>query len=225
MDSGRLRRRDPPRLHRGEPGPLRPGGFLVQGAPSFPTCREKARAPREGPPKKGREAAQDPEGCKKVKLRLLAVGRLRNPAYLELVQSYAERLKSFVHLRVEEVKDFPVRKGMSVKVAIDVEGQALTERLLDGSVYFALDERGKQKSSEDFAELFRRLENQSPKEVTFVIGGGYGVSDLFFLSAKERLSLSKLTFPHELAGLVFLEQVYRAYTILRGIPYHHGDVN
>src|SRR5262245_46410717 len=105
---------------------------------------------------------------------------------------------------------------MSVKVAVDVEGQALAEKLPDGSLYFALDERGKQKTTEDWADLFQRFENQAVKEVTFVIGGAYGLSDSILRSAKDRLALSKLTFPHELARLVFFEQVYRAYTILRG---------
>jgi 23S rRNA (pseudouridine1915-N3)-methyltransferase len=159
-----------------------------------------------------------------VKLRLLAVGRIKSPAFLELIQTYAERLRPFVPLRTEEVRDFPVRKGMSVKVAVDVEGQALSERISEESPYIVLDERGKQKTTEEWADLFRRFENQGAKEMTFVIGGAYGLSESLLRGAKERLALSKLTFPHELARLVFLEQVYRVYTVLRGIPYHHGDV-
>jgi 23S rRNA (pseudouridine1915-N3)-methyltransferase len=126
-----------------------------------------------------------------------------------------------VSFQVEEVRDVPVRKGMSIPVAVDREGEGLLEKLPEGCYYVALDEKGKQKTTEEWFELFRRWENEGRKEITFVMGGAYGLSEEILRGARARLALSKLTFPHELARLIFYEQVYRVYTLLRGIPYHH----
>jgi 23S rRNA (pseudouridine1915-N3)-methyltransferase len=120
------------------------------------------------------------------------------------------------------VKDFPVRKGMNPKVAIDCEGEFLAERLPENSFYLVLDERGKQKTTEDWARLFQKWENEGRKEIAFIIGGAYGVCESLLRGSRETLALSKLTFTHEMARLIFTEQVYRVYTLLRGIPYHHG---
>ncbi|MFO1518057.1 MAG: 23S rRNA (pseudouridine(1915)-N(3))-methyltransferase RlmH [bacterium] len=153
---------------------------------------------------------------------MLAVGRLKDPAVRDLIQTYQDRLRPFVQLRVEEVRDFPVRKGMNPKVAVDCEGEFLQERLPEDSYYVVLDEKGKQKTTEDWADLFRRWENEGKKEVTFLIGGAYGVSESLLRGAREKLALSKLTFTHDMARFIFMEQVYRVYTVLRGVPYHHG---
>ena len=120
------------------------------------------------------------------------------------------------------MKDFPVRKGMNPKVAIDCEGEFLAERLPENSFYLVLDERGKQKTTEDWARLFQKWENEGRKEIAFIIGGAYGVCESLLRGSRETLALSKLTFTHEMARLIFTEQVYRVYTLLRGIPYHHG---
>ena len=157
-----------------------------------------------------------------MKLKFLVVGRLKDPAVRELCESYQNRLRPFVHLRVEEVRDFPLRKGMNPKIATDSEGESLTEKLPEGSYYVVLDERGKQKTTEEWASLFQKWENESKKEIIFVIGGAYGVSESLLRGAREKLALSKLTFTHEMARLIFTEQVYRVFTLLRGIPYHHG---
>ena len=157
-----------------------------------------------------------------MKIRILAVGRLKNPTYFEAIQDYLGRLKSFVHVRIEEVRDFPLRKGMSAKIVNDQEGEFLKERLKDDSFYAVMDVKGKQKSSEEFSELIAKWEGMGVKEVTFIMGGAYGVSDEILRNARERLSLSKMTFTHEMARLFLAEQIYRAYTLLRGVPYHHG---
>lgn len=157
-----------------------------------------------------------------MRLKLLTVGKIKCPAVRELCASYQGRLKSLVHLRIEELRDFPVRKGMNPKIAIDGEGQLIEEGLPEGSYYVVLDRQGRQKTTEEWASLFQKWENEGRKEISFVIGGAYGLSDSLLRGARERLSLSKLTFTHEMARLIFLEQVYRVYTLLRGIPYHHG---
>lgn len=157
-----------------------------------------------------------------MKIRILAVGRLKSPFYFEAIQDYLNRLKKMLHIRMEDVRDFPLRKGMSAKIVQDQEAHFLKERMGEEAFYAVLDVKGKQKSTEDFSELIAKWENMAVKEVTFIIGGAYGVSEEILRNTRERLSLSKMTLPHDLARLVFVEQLYRAYTILKGIPYHHG---
>ncbi len=157
-----------------------------------------------------------------MKIRILSVGKLKNPLYFEAILDYLNRLKPMVYVRTEEVRDFPLRKGMSPKIVQDQEGEFLKERLKEDAFYVVLDVKGKQKSSEDFSELIANWENRAVKEVTFIIGGAFGVSEEILRNARERLSLSKMTLPHELARLVFVEQLYRVYTILKGLSYHHG---
>jgi len=156
-----------------------------------------------------------------VKLKLVSVGKVKDPSLLELCQFYQGRLKPFVHLQVEEVHDCPVRKGMPHKIAADREAEEILQKIPDGNFYVALDERGKQKTTEEWAELFKKWQNESKKEITFVIGGAYGLSESILRGAREKLALSKLTFTHDMARVIFLEQVYRVYTLIRGVPYHH----
>jgi len=157
-----------------------------------------------------------------MKAKILAVGRMKNPAYFEVIHDYLSRLKPFLPVKMEEVRDFPLRKGMQPKIAQDQEGEALMERMKEDPFTVVLDVKGKQKSSEEFAEMIAKWEGSAVKEVNFIIGGAYGVSEEILRNARERISLSKMTFPHELARLIFVEQLYRAYTILKGLPYHHG---
>ncbi len=157
-----------------------------------------------------------------MKIKIIVVGKPKNPALLQLTQEYLQKLKPMVQIRIQEVRDFPVRKGFSLEVAANQETPFIQEHISDPFFYFVLDERGKQKATEEWAELFQRFENESRKEITFVIGGPYGLSEEIKRGAKERFALSKLTFTHEMARVILLEQIYRVYTILRKIPYHHA---
>ncbi len=157
-----------------------------------------------------------------MKIRILAVGRLKSPLYFEAIQDYLNRLKKMVPIRMEDVKDFPLRKGMDSKIVNDQEAHFLKERMGEDCFSVVLDVNGKQKSTEDFSALIAKWQNMSVKEVTFIVGGAFGVSEEITRNARERLSLSKMTLPHDLARLVFVEQLYRAFTILKGIPYHHA---
>ncbi len=156
-----------------------------------------------------------------MKLKLVVVGKLKDQNLLEKINFYRERLKPFVSLQIVEVKDFPFKKGMNQKVAVEKECEGIFEKLSDDDFYLALDEKGKQKTTEEWVETFRKWENSGRKEIIFIIGGAHGLSESILRGSRERLALSKLTFTHELARLIFLEQVYRVYTVMRGIPYHH----
>ncbi|MBL7685452.1 MAG: 23S rRNA (pseudouridine(1915)-N(3))-methyltransferase RlmH, partial [Deltaproteobacteria bacterium] len=103
------------------------------------------------------------------------------------------------------------------------EAEKLSEKIPTGAYVIALDERGKQRTTEDWVSSFERWQQEGRKEIVFLMGGAYGFPDSILRNANEKWALSKLTFPHELARVIFLEQVYRVYTCMRKIPYHHGD--
>lgn len=154
-----------------------------------------------------------------MKLTLLTVGRLR-PCYREAADDYLLRLRRMAEIREVEVRE--AGRAGPPPVQRREEGRALRSALPAAAVVVALDQRGEGWSSERLAQ---RLEawRDGGRGVAFVIGGAVGLDDDLLTSADHRWSLGALTLPHELARVVVAEQVYRAFTILRGEPYHKGD--
>ncbi len=152
-----------------------------------------------------------------MRLRLLSVGRDRSGLYAPAVDEYAKRISRYVKFVVEEVPE--ARKAAGTPRARDEEGETLLDRIPDGERVVLLDERGKEPTS---VELARRVAGwlEGTRDVTLVIGGSDGHGEAVRARAAETLSLSRLTLAHRLARVVLLEQLYRAFTILRGEPYH-----
>lgn len=152
-----------------------------------------------------------------MRIRVLAVGRDRSGLYRPALEEYARRLEHYARFEVVEVPE--ARRHAGTPRARDEEGEALLARLRDGERVVALDERGKEPSSQ---ELALRLGGwlAGGRDLAFVVGGADGLSEAVRARADESLSLSRLTLAHRLARLVLLEQLYRAFTILRGEPYH-----
>jgi len=152
-----------------------------------------------------------------VRLRILSVGRDRSGLYAPAVEEYAKRLDRYARFAFEEVPE--ARRAAGTPRAREEEGASLLARIREGETVVALDERGKELTS---LELARRVESwlQAARDVTLVIGGSDGLSYSVRGRAQETLSLSRLTLAHRLARLVLAEQLYRAFTILRGEPYH-----
>lgn len=152
-----------------------------------------------------------------VRLRVLSVGKDRSGLYAPAVEEYARRISRYVKLAVEEVPE--ARKAAGTPRARDEEGATLLDRIADGERVVLLDERGREETSLEFA---RRVGAwvEGARDVTLVIGGSDGHGDAIRARATETISLSRLTMAHRLARLVLLEQVYRAFTILRREPYH-----
>jgi len=152
-----------------------------------------------------------------VRLRLLSVGRDRSGLYAPAVDEYAKRISRYVKFAVEEVPE--ARRAAGTPRARDEEAESLLGRIEDGERVVLLDERGKETTSHEFA---RRVGAwiEGAKDVTLVIGGSDGHGEAVRARAVESLCLSRLTLAHRLARLVLLEQIYRAFTILRGEPYH-----
>jgi len=152
-----------------------------------------------------------------VRLRLLSVGKDRSGLYAPAVEEYAKRISRYVKFLVEEVPE--ARRAAGTPRARDEEAKSLLDRIDDGERVVLLDERGKETTSLEFA---RRVGAwlEGAKDVTLVIGGSDGHGEAIRTRSAESLCLSRLTLAHRLARLVLLEQVYRAFTILRGEPYH-----
>ena len=148
-----------------------------------------------------------------MKFRFLWVGKTRDPNYKALQQEYLKRLEHFVKCEVIEVRD---ADGPDARA---IEGNRILEKLNHSPFVCLLDIGGHGMSSTALAGEIDKWQNSGRKEVTFIIGGVDGVSPQVAECAGLRLSLSFLTFTHEMARVVLLEQLYRAYTILRGYPY------
>ncbi len=150
---------------------------------------------------------------------LLAVGKLRDRSVVSLCEEYAKRLnRGGTNLVVEEVRQ--EQKVSEPLRVIERESARLRERVPKGAFLVALDPAGEAVSSEELAARLERLGLEGRSRVAFLIGGALGLERALVKEADWSLSLSRMTFPHELARLIFLEQLYRADSILRGEPYH-----
>jgi 23S rRNA (pseudouridine1915-N3)-methyltransferase len=152
-----------------------------------------------------------------VKIRLLAVGRDRSGLYAPAVDEYVKRISRAARFELLELAE--AKKHAGTPRAKSEEGEAILGRLRDGEWVVALDERGKERTS---VELAQRLQawRTSGRDVALVIGGSDGLAPEVLARADETLALSRLTLAHRLARLVLVEQLYRAFTILKGEPYH-----
>lgn len=148
-----------------------------------------------------------------MKFRFVWIGKTRDKNYRALQDEYMQRLSHFVKCEVVEIKDSAPHDTK------EIEGNRIIEKLNQSPFVCLLDVTGRSLSSAELAKEVEKWQNMSLKEVTLVIGGADGVSPEVARQAKDRLSLSFLTFTHEMARVVLLEQLYRAYTILKGYPY------
>ncbi|HWN10054.1 MAG TPA: 23S rRNA (pseudouridine(1915)-N(3))-methyltransferase RlmH [Pyrinomonadaceae bacterium] len=151
-----------------------------------------------------------------MRLRVIWMGKTKDAHLRALSDDYLKRLSRFAKCEIAEFGDS--RSG-DKKVDIARDSKRISDGLHEGAVNVLLDPRGVEWSSEQLAEEMQRWQDGGTKEVTFVVGGPNGVSAELAASVDRRLSLSRLTLTHEMARVVLLEQLYRAYTIIRGLPY------
>jgi 23S rRNA (pseudouridine1915-N3)-methyltransferase len=153
-----------------------------------------------------------------MKITLLCVGKLRSAPLKEVCADYLSRLQRYGAAEIEEVK---AADSGSAEASVAQESTRLLAALKPNDAVFILDERGAQMTSPELAELLNKQELRSVKRCVCVLGGAYGLSSEVRAKGK-MIALSKLTLPHELCRALVLEQLYRARTIQRGEPYHHG---
>lgn len=156
-----------------------------------------------------------------MKLNLLCVGRLTLPYLNEGCAEFAGRLKRYLPLVIQEIKEHKTGRKQDLRRIISTEGEALEQKIPSGAFVIALDQSGKRMSSEKLADLMNDHMVQSIPEWTLLIGGPYGLSDSLRQRADLVLSLSPMTLTHQMARLLLLEQLYRCCTIIRNEPYHH----
>lgn len=156
-----------------------------------------------------------------MKLRILCVGRLSEAYLRDGCALFEERLRRYLPLTIEELKEQKAGNRGELPRAISAEGEQLLARIAPGSFLVALDERGREMGSEELAGMLERHMIDGTAEWTLVIGGAHGLSDEVRRRADLVLSLSQLTLPHQIARLLLLEQLYRSCTIIRNEPYHH----
>ncbi len=156
-----------------------------------------------------------------MKITLLAIGKTDDKNLQTLIAAYSKRLKHYVPFTFEIIPDIKKVKNLSETLQKQAEGQEVLKRLQTSDTLILLDEGGKQFSSVGFSQFLQKKMNSGLKNLVFVIGGPYGFSEEIYERANGKISLSKMTFSHQMVRVFFIEQLYRGFTILRNEPYHH----
>lgn len=156
-----------------------------------------------------------------MNIELIAVGKTDTEEIESLVATYAKRVNFYCKFAITVIPDVRNTRNMTPKQQKTAEGKAILKSLADGDCVILLDERGEELRSMQFADLLRKRMLSGIKRLVFIIGGPYGFSDEVYGRADSKLSLSRMTFPHQFVRAIFAEQLYRGFTILNNEPYHH----
>ncbi len=156
-----------------------------------------------------------------MKITLLAVGKTDQKNLQNLIDDYVKRLGFYVNFNLEIIPDIKNAKNYSEDQQKQLEGAEILKRIQPGDMLVLLDEKGKNFSSLQFSEYLQKKMNSGLKTLVFVIGGPYGFSDEVYDKSSGKISLSSMTFSHQMVRLFFIEQLYRGFTILKNEPYHH----
>ena len=158
---------------------------------------------------------------KKVTIELIVIGKTDSKEVAALVEQYARRIDFYCRFRFTVLPDVRNTRSLSEKQQRTAEGEAILRQLTEGDYVALLDEHGTEYRSVEFAAWLQKRMNSGMKRLVLVIGGPYGFSEAVYARADARLSLSKMTFSHQIVRALFAEQLYRAFTILNNEPYHH----
>lgn len=156
-----------------------------------------------------------------MKITLLVIGKTDSRWLQDGIGEYIKRIKRYVSFEMVVIPDIKKTGSMPEELQKFREGEMILQKEGAGKEFHLLDERGLSYSSRDFAQFLEKKMASGIKELIFVVGGPYGFSENVYQRAISTISLSKMTFSHQMARLLFAEQIYRAFTILRGEPYHH----
>ena len=154
-------------------------------------------------------------------IKLIAIGKTDNADLQSLMDDYIKRLGFYIKFSIEIIPDIKNAKNLSEEQQKQKEGELILSKLSATDILVLLDENGKQLDSVHFSEYLQKHMNSGIKQLVFVIGGPYGFSKEVYEKSNGKLSLSKMTFSHQMIRLFFIEQLYRGFTILRNEPYHH----
>lgn len=156
-----------------------------------------------------------------MKTILLVVGRTVEQHYITAINDYIERTKRYISFDMEVIPELKNTKSLTEEQQKEKEGELICKFVQSGDVVVLLDENGKEFRSVEFASWMEKKMANVNKRLIFIIGGPYGFSPKVYQTAHEKISMSKMTFSHQMIRLIFTEQLYRAMNILHGGPYHH----
>ncbi len=156
-----------------------------------------------------------------MKIKLLVVGKTDHKGLQAMISEYQKRLQHYIKFELEVIPALKSTKNLSIPEQLEKEGEAILARIGTTDVMVLLDEQGKQYPSIDFANYLQKLMNAGTRQLVFVVGGPYGFSNIVYIRSQDKISLSPMTFSHQMVRLFFVEQLYRGFTILRNEPYHH----
>lgn len=156
-----------------------------------------------------------------MKITIIAIGKTGAKYLQDGIEIYTKRISYYVPFEFKVLPDIKTTKSLTIDKQKELEGKQYLSFIQPGDVVVLLDEKGKEMTSREFSVYLDKKMVTVAKNLIFVIGGPYGFSQEMYNRANEKLSLSKMTFSHEMIRLFFVEQIYRAMTILKGEPYHH----
>ena len=156
-----------------------------------------------------------------MKLTLYNTGKTDITYIGQGIEEYKKRINHFVDFSVVDLPAVKHTKNMSPAELTDREGELILNAVTGNNLLILLDEKGREFSTREFSDWLKKNMDQGIKKVAFISGGAYGFSEKVYQAAHQKISLSKMTFTHQMVRLIFVEQLYRAFTIIRGIPYHN----
>lgn len=156
-----------------------------------------------------------------MKIKLIAVGKTDNSHIQACMDEYIKRLGFYISFEILIIPDIKNSKSLSEEQQKTKEAETVLKHLDSSDTIILLDEKGKNYTSEGFSEMIQKKMNSGIKNLVFIIGGPYGFSEQLYQRTNEKLSLSAMTFSHQMVRLFFIEQLYRAFTIIKNEPYHH----
>lgn len=156
-----------------------------------------------------------------MKIKLLTIGKTDNAALAQLIKTYEARLKHYIQFSIEIIPDLKNTKNFSEEIQKEKEGDLILSKISTTDRMVLLDENGTSFDSIEFSKFLQKQMNSGIKQLVFVIGGPYGFSEKIYKKSQGKISLSKMTFSHQMVRLFTIEQIYRGFTILKNEPYHH----
>ncbi len=156
-----------------------------------------------------------------MKINLLVIGKTDARYMIEAIEEYRNRLVHYIPFELTVIPDLKNSRNLNENQQKEREGELILKQILPGDSIVLLDEKGKEFSSLQFANYIEKKMHSGCKRLVFIVGGPYGFSEPVYSFAKERISISRMTFSHQMIRLIFTEQLYRAMTILHNEPYHH----
>lgn len=156
-----------------------------------------------------------------MKITLLQTGKTTDKHISELVDLYSNRIKKYTGFEIITIPDVKNTKNMPVQEQKAKEATKIIQSVTDDDYIILLDEKGKELRTLEFSGTLEKMFFLPKKRIVFIIGGPWGFSEAVYKRADYKMSLSKMTYPHQLVRLLFLEQLYRVFTIIKGEPYHH----